>query len=121
MVGTFLRLLEYYNGILILTSNRVKSIDEAFYSRISFAKMYPEHTEDTRVQIVKNLLEVYDIRLKETEVVELSKWDVNGRQLKNSIRLAQFLAKDEKREVTVSDINTMLDRVTNFASDLAKI
>jgi hypothetical protein len=32
-----LRLLEYFPGILILTTNRVKSIDYAIMSRISYA------------------------------------------------------------------------------------
>jgi hypothetical protein len=40
MVGVFLRLLEYYHGILFLTSNRAKRIDTAFYSRISLSINY---------------------------------------------------------------------------------
>lgn len=40
MVGIFLRLLEYHQGILFLTTNRVKSFDNAFYSRISIALKY---------------------------------------------------------------------------------
>lgn len=35
MVGVFLRLLEYHQGILFLTTNRVESFDDAFNSRIS--------------------------------------------------------------------------------------
>ena len=31
MVGVFLRLLEYYPGILFLTTNRAANIDEAFF------------------------------------------------------------------------------------------
>lgn len=34
LVSIFLRALEYYSGILFLTTNRVGSIDEAFRSRI---------------------------------------------------------------------------------------
>jgi len=34
MVSVFLRILEYYSGILFLTTNRVGTIDEAFKSRI---------------------------------------------------------------------------------------
>ena len=33
-VGVFLRLLEYHQGVLFLTTNRVKSFDSAFHSRI---------------------------------------------------------------------------------------
>lgn len=34
LASVFLRVLEYYEGILILTSNRVGTFDEAFRSRI---------------------------------------------------------------------------------------
>lgn len=37
LVSVFLRALEYYNGIVILTSNRVGTFDEAFKSRIQLA------------------------------------------------------------------------------------
>jgi ATPase family associated with various cellular activities (AAA) len=34
LVSVFLRVIEYYDGILILTSNRVGTFDEAFKSRV---------------------------------------------------------------------------------------
>jgi len=37
LVFLFLRVLEYYAGILILTSNRVGTFDEVFKSRIQVA------------------------------------------------------------------------------------
>ncbi|KAI1254482.1 hypothetical protein MGN70_003886 [Eutypa lata] len=37
LVSVFLRTLEYYDGVLILTSNRVGTFDEAFQSRIQLA------------------------------------------------------------------------------------
>ena len=40
LVSVFLRVLEYYEGILILTSNRVGTFDEAFKSGIQFALHY---------------------------------------------------------------------------------
>ena len=33
VVGVFLRVLEYFNGLLFLTTNRVDDIDEAIVSR----------------------------------------------------------------------------------------
>merc|ERR1712137_1535343 len=42
MVGIFLRLLEYHNGVLFLTTNRLSCIDEAFSSRISVALHYSD-------------------------------------------------------------------------------
>ena len=42
VVGVFLRVLEYFNGLLFLTTNRVDDIDEAIVSRcIAMIKFYP--------------------------------------------------------------------------------
>lgn len=40
LVSVFLRVLEYYNGLLFLTTNRVGSIDQAFKSRIHLSLYY---------------------------------------------------------------------------------
>ncbi|KLU89558.1 hypothetical protein MAPG_08529 [Magnaporthiopsis poae ATCC 64411] len=49
LVSVFLRVLEYYEGILFLTTNRVGVFDEAFKSRIHLPLYYPplnwKHTE----------------------------------------------------------------------------
>lgn len=42
LVSIFLRLLEYYKGILFLTTNRVDNIDAAFESRIHLSLQYEE-------------------------------------------------------------------------------
>ncbi|KAI0183841.1 P-loop containing nucleoside triphosphate hydrolase protein [Xylaria flabelliformis] len=41
LVSVFLRVLEYYNGILFLTTNRVGTLDEAFKSRVHLSLYYP--------------------------------------------------------------------------------
>lgn len=40
LVSIFLRLLEYFQGIMFLTTNRVETFDEAFQSRIHIALKY---------------------------------------------------------------------------------
>ncbi|KAK7697667.1 hypothetical protein SLS64_013297 [Diaporthe eres] len=50
----FLRTLEYYDGILILTSNRVGTFDEAFKSRIQVAIHYESLTKKSRRAIWRN-------------------------------------------------------------------
>ena len=41
LVSVIFRVLEYYEGILVLTSHRVGTFDEAFESRIEWALHYP--------------------------------------------------------------------------------
>lgn len=49
VVGVFLRVLEYFNGLLFLTTNRVDDIDEAIVSRcIAMIKYQPPNAEDRR-------------------------------------------------------------------------
>jgi len=49
VVGVFLRVLEYFNGLLFLTTNRVDDIDEAIISRcIAMIKYHPPQQEDRR-------------------------------------------------------------------------
>lgn len=55
LVSVFLRVLEYYEGILILTSNRVGTFDEAFKSRILLSLHYENLTEGQRTQIWTNM------------------------------------------------------------------
>ena len=49
VVGVFLRVLEYFNGLLFLTTNRVGDIDEAIVSRcIALIRYHPPGLEDRR-------------------------------------------------------------------------
>ncbi|KAH9828026.1 P-loop containing nucleoside triphosphate hydrolase protein, partial [Teratosphaeria destructans] len=51
LVSVFLRTLEYYTGILILTTNRTGDFDEAFRSRIHIALYYDHLTTEMTEQI----------------------------------------------------------------------
>lgn len=53
----FLRQLEYYNGILFLTTNRVGSVDVAFKSRIHVTLEYKPLDLDATMQIYQNRLD----------------------------------------------------------------
>ncbi len=49
VVGVFLRVLEYFNGLLFLTTNRIDDIDEAIVSRcIALIKFNPPNIEARR-------------------------------------------------------------------------
>ncbi|OHE96333.1 hypothetical protein CORC01_08405 [Colletotrichum orchidophilum] len=64
LVSVFLRVMEYYEGILFLTTNKVGSFDEAFKSRMSMALYYPPLTHDQTKKI-------WEVQMDRTE--ELSK------------------------------------------------
>ncbi|KAF1969452.1 P-loop containing nucleoside triphosphate hydrolase protein [Bimuria novae-zelandiae CBS 107.79] len=47
LVAGFLRALEFYDGILFLTTDRIGSFDDAFISRIHFQLGYPDFTDES--------------------------------------------------------------------------
>jgi len=116
MVGIFLRLLEYHQGVLFLTTNRVKSFDSAFHSRISVALRYPDLGREERRQVCTNLLAAANI--EGLDVDELSAWELNGRQLKTTIRLAQSLALRQGVPVSKQHIEQTVGIAQQFKQDL---
>ncbi len=110
MVSVFLRLLENYQGIMFLTTNRPEHFDEAFFSRISISIGYDELNEDSRLKIWTNLLKVSNVVLTDKDIDSLSKIQMNGRQIKNCIRMAQCLAKDSNSDVS----KNIIERVIPF-------
>ena len=116
MVGIFLRLLEYHQGVLFLTTNRVTEFDSAFHSRISVALKYGALTRDAREKIWTNLL--LAARIDGLDPVTLSETEINGRQIKNTIRLAQGLAAQQGVPVTARHIEMTLAVSQQFQRDL---
>jgi ATPase family associated with various cellular activities (AAA) len=114
MVGVFLRLLEYHNGVLFLTTNRVRKIDQAFYSRISVALLYGK--EGKAFKVWHNLLGAAGLNQEWAE--EMSGYDVNGRQIKNSIRMAMTLAKSKDRKIVIGDLIRAVTASLSFENDM---
>ena len=82
----FLRKLEYYRGIIILTTNRVKDIDDTVQSRISVALHYAPLGPEKRKPIWESYLKkavTAKGRAEYTSVDRdwLSSKEVNGRQV----------------------------------------
>jgi SpoVK/Ycf46/Vps4 family AAA+-type ATPase len=61
LVSIFLRVLEYYDGNMVLTTNRVQTFDEAFQSRIMISIQYKELTSESRRTIWSNFLKQHDV------------------------------------------------------------
>ncbi|GAB1311504.1 hypothetical protein MFIFM68171_01714 [Madurella fahalii] len=100
IVSIFLRTLEYYEGIMFMTTNRVDDIDAAFQSRIHVSIEYPDLTSASRRTIWKNFLNGSSIKssLTDKDIAELAELKLNGRQIKNVLKTAQLLAARKKSE-----------------------
>ena len=84
LVSIFLRLLEYFQGILFLTTNRVESFDDAFKSRIHIALRYENLDKKARKTIWKTFLE--RVAREEREPGEAARDVVNSEALEDLAR-----------------------------------
>lgn len=112
LVSVFLRLLEYYAGIMILTTNRMRSIDTAFESRVDITLSYNPLTEADRKQVWKNFLATFEdgaVDVSEVELIKLAKWDFNGRQIKSAIKTARVLATKKREPLNAKHLNVVLN------------
>ncbi|KAF0315382.1 ATP-dependent zinc metalloprotease FtsH, partial [Colletotrichum asianum] len=125
LVGVFLRVLEYYSGILFMTTNRVGALDEAFQSRVHLSLAYPNLSLDDTIEILRfNLdrlprinkaegktaqggyLKIFDKPIIEYVSKEYEDYNArtkknrgpwNGRQIRNAVQIAAGLALYEKQ------------------------
>lgn len=106
LVSVFLRVLEYYDGILILTSNRVGTFDEAFKSRIQLAIHYTSLTTHQRTKIWENFFtrleklneEGIDFTDLKDHIEDLAKHKMNGREIRNVITTARQSSRWERKQ-----------------------
>ena len=107
----FLRLLEYYDGLLVLTTNRINSFDPAFESRVDIAINYPELSSTSRRQIWMNFIERVpekDRSLSDSDLDTLAGIALNGRQIKNAMKTAQILATKLREPLRIRHVDAVL-------------
>ncbi|XPT03506.1 hypothetical protein M3J09_012598 [Ascochyta lentis] len=135
LVAVFLRVLEYYTGILFLTTNRIGDFDEAFASRIHVSLKYPALDRDSTKKILALNIRIITERFKKNgrmiEVDEmgigaavLGYWDkhekarLNGRQIRNAcqtaVALAEFEAQGGSHETILDPDATVQLESTHF-------
>lgn len=126
LVSVFLRVLEYYRGILFLTTNKVGHLDEAFKSRIHLSLYYEPLNKEQTMEIFKmNIARLTKIEKERLSLQESSDDDLpklfieemrilnfasyhfdnsddverwNGRQIRNAFQVASSLAHYEYQE-----------------------
>ncbi|KAI4608845.1 hypothetical protein J4E83_008884 [Alternaria metachromatica] len=121
IVSVFLRMLEYYKGLLFLTTNRVGTFDEAFTSRVHISLFYPDFDKKTTLAVWQTFINQTVHVLKSSgrshvtingdEIIKFAKkhwkdskdskrarW--NGRQIRNAfhtaVAMAEFRARTQK-------------------------
>lgn len=78
IVSIFLRRMEYFRGLLFLTTNRVGQIDDAFLSRVTAVLQYDHLTDDVR----KKIWEGFFRKLEKDGERKILNKDAEGKSLK---------------------------------------
>ncbi|KAF4448569.1 hypothetical protein F53441_8046 [Fusarium austroafricanum] len=126
LVAAFLRTLEYYSGVLFLTTNRVGIFDEVFTSHIHISLYYPPLSQASTLAVFKVHLTRIQARFEKKKArgeaeLELDERSVNefildyftenkdarwnGRQIRNACQTALALAEFEGQKLANPDTN----------------
>lgn len=101
IVGVFLRVLEYYKGVLFMTSNKATIIDDAILSRATAWIKYDKPNKDELIKMWNILADNYQVNLGDADVAEIVKTlpRISGRSVRNLLKLAKLLAKKQNKVV----------------------
>lgn len=103
-------MLEYYRGLLFLTTNRLSSFDSAFQSRIHLTLNYQGLDKPSRQKIWEAMLKRAhaDSDFSVAELAAFAHEPLNGRQIKNVVKAAKLLAAADETALDASHINIVL-------------
>ena len=95
---------------MFLTTNRAKTFDPAFQSRIHLSLQYTDLSDSAKEEIWRGFLSKVESTalgmedITAGEIQELSKIELNGRQIKNVVKIAVSLANDEKQPLSLANL-----------------
>ncbi|KAI1145988.1 P-loop containing nucleoside triphosphate hydrolase protein [Nemania diffusa] len=147
LVSVFLRVLAYYDGILILTSNRVGTFDEAFRSRIQLTLRYENLSQTQRHKIWENFMQRletlespktaaassssprtrmisgcrFDFQDIRAHIPELAERNLNGREIRNAISTARQLAMYKKEPMSYKHLERVIKETSKFEAYITEL
>jgi SpoVK/Ycf46/Vps4 family AAA+-type ATPase len=132
LVSVLLRVLEYYSGILILTTNRINQFDIAVQSRVNLGIKYNNLTMVQKQCIFSQFIDsIPEDMIDDKEgIVRWFKEDpdaiewlepLNGRQVRNVLFSAGNLAQKDGEMLRVDHIQTMAKHTARFQGDLKAV
>jgi AAA+ superfamily predicted ATPase len=110
-INTLLTEIEKFEGVCILATNRIGSLDEALERRIALIVEFPAPNHGQRVKIWETLLPK-KMPLDGVDATKLADFNLTGGQIKNVILQAARLAlAADKDKVALADFEQAIDRV----------
>lgn len=129
LVSIFLRELEYYRGVIFLTTNLYSTIDSAFRSRVSLHLLFNSLTPDARQLVWRKFLdrlpdkkdkgkerekeqEEGGVDVTDADLKELAGWGLNGREIKTAVKMTKSWCEHKGYEMTLARLENGI-RVTS--------
>lgn len=128
LVSIFLRELEYFRGIIFLTTNLYNTIDSAFRSRVNIHLLFNTLSPENRLILWRKFLErlppmkehaaIEEFEehekkstraldyLDEEDLKELAKWELNGREIKNTIKTVKAWCDAKAYDMNLSRLES---------------
>ncbi|KAM0424533.1 hypothetical protein ACHAPT_010249 [Fusarium lateritium] len=124
VVSVILQALEHYEGILILTSNRVGTLDEALKSRVRLAVAF-SLTGGARSRLWRNFIEqlrreqdndklTVDYDDLDDRLEELVEYKLTGREIQNAIQTAKELASFRREPLAFKHVERSIEISNDF-------
>ena len=99
---------------MFLTTNRVSTFDGAFQSRIHLTIDYPKLDLHSKMLIWQTFVQPpsdasrYSSKIKEKDIKTLARIDMNGREIKNTVKTARLLASQKRVPLAMEHVATVL-------------
>lgn len=104
IVAEFLRTLEYFNGLLFMTTNRVADIDDAILSRCIAIIQFETPTREQAAQLWKSLAQQFNADLPDELITRLTATyaAASGRDIKELLKLTSKFCKGKGQPLSES-------------------
>jgi SpoVK/Ycf46/Vps4 family AAA+-type ATPase len=101
IVGVFLRVLEYYRGVLFMTTNLGHTVDEAIESRVMARFKFKNPCIEDQKKLWRILSDQNKAGLddKEIERIVNMRGNLTGRDIKNILKLSMVMASNAQKTV----------------------
>lgn len=95
---------------MLMTTNRASTIDRAFQSRIHLTLHYPELESAAKEHIWRQFTSQLELDNTFTDDMysRLAQLSMNGRQIKNTVKISGLLAHNEKTKLGIQRLRTVL-------------
>ncbi|KAK0734780.1 hypothetical protein B0T26DRAFT_671021 [Lasiosphaeria miniovina] len=118
-LSSFVRQIEYFKGIVFMTTDLTDPIDAAVKSRAQIHLTFSSLTSPMRMQVWRNFIDVVPKEvgvLSEVDITGLAKWKMNGREIKNTINMVITWCQKNNKPLDIGAVEDLISLVSPFAT-----